>query len=66
MTIQGLDEGLMARIVGLHGNRRFALDYRPQPYVEMLNLELRNVPSLYDFQRTRRLQQLENSLEDSP
>ena len=56
VTIQGLDEGPMARIVGLHGNRRFELDYRPAPYVEYLNREVRAAPSLYDFQRARRLQ----------
>ena len=54
VTIQGVDEGPMARIVGLHGNREFKLDYRPGPYVEHLNTELRMVPSLYEYQRERR------------
>lgn len=55
VTVQGLDEGPMARIVGLHGNREFKLDYRPAPYVEMLNEPLESVPSLYDYQRNLRL-----------
>ena len=55
VTVQGLDEGPMARIVGLHGNREFRLDYRPTPYVEMLNEPLASVPSLYDYQRDQRL-----------
>ena len=55
VTVQGLDEGPMARIVGLHGNRTFELDYRPEPYVEMLNVTLESVPSLYEYQRDRRL-----------
>ena len=55
VTVQGLDEGPMARIVGLHGNREFKLDYRPTPYVEMLNKPLASVPSLYDYQRDQRL-----------
>lgn len=55
VTVQGLDEGPMARIVGLHGNRKFKLDYRPRPYVEMLNEPLESVPSLYDYQRHQRL-----------
>lgn len=55
VTVQGLDEGPMARIVGLHGNREFKLDYRPTPYVEMLNQPLESVPSLYDYQRDQRL-----------
>ncbi|MEL7312817.1 MAG: hypothetical protein AAFN07_14980, partial [Pseudomonadota bacterium] len=56
VTIQGLDEGPMARIVGLHGNRHFELDYRPAPYVELLNVELEAVPSLYDYQQSARRQ----------
>ena len=55
VTVQGLDEGPMARIVGLHGNRTFKLDYRPKPYVEMLNVSLDSVPSLYDYQKRLRL-----------
>ena len=31
VTLQGLDEGPMALIVGVHGNREFELDYRPKP-----------------------------------
>ena len=55
VTVQGLDEGPMARIVGLHGNRTFKLDYRPAPYVEMLNKEVESAPSLYEYQLKRRL-----------
>ena len=57
ITVQGLDEGPMARIIGLHGNRHFRLDYRPVPYVERLNSELKYIPSLYDFQKAQRLGQ---------
>lgn len=55
VTVQGLDEGPMARIVGLHGNRKFELDYRPTPYIEMLNVMPKAVPSLYEYQRNQRL-----------
>jgi len=54
VTVLGLDEGPMARIVGLHGNRQFKLDYRPEPYIEGLNVELRTAPSLYDYQLSKR------------
>ena len=54
VTVQGLDEGPMARIVGLHGNREFRLDYRPAPYVEMLNSAVESAPSLYEFQKAQR------------
>jgi len=55
VTLLGLDEGPMARIVGLHGNREFRLDYRPQPYVASLNKAIDSVPSLYEYQLSRRL-----------
>ncbi len=54
VTVQGLDEGPMARIIGLHGNRTFKLDYRPEPYVELLNQAVAAVPSLYDYQKKQR------------
>ncbi len=57
VRILGIDEGPMARIVGLHGNRTFELDYRPAPYVERLNTALTTVPSLYDYQLRMRLSQ---------
>lgn len=50
VTIQGVDEGPDARIIGLHGNRRLELDYRPQAYVTKLNEKVVSIPSLYDYQ----------------
>ena len=55
VRLLGVDEGPNARIVGLHGNREFSLDYRPAPYTERLNEELVLVPSLYDYQLRQRL-----------
>ena len=55
VTVLGLDEGPMARIVGLHGNRTFKLDYRPAPYVERLNVPLSATPSLHEYQLGKRL-----------
>jgi len=54
VTLTGLDEGPDARIVGISGNRKFAVDYRPAPYIEGLNRDMRDVPSLYDWQFTAR------------
>lgn len=56
VTALGLDEGPLASIVGLHGNRKFILEYTPEPYVEALNSELHNIPSLYDYQLSKRLE----------
>ena len=47
-------EGPGARIVGLHGNRRMSLTYRPHPHVEMLNEAVAAAPSLYEYQLARR------------
>ena len=58
IRVQGLDEGPHARIVGLHGNRKLSLDYRPEPYIEKLNQRLLTVPSLYDYQLTQRTRAL--------
>ena len=55
VMLLGIDEGPDARIVGLHGNREFELDYRPAPYIEMLNVEVAAAPSLYDYQLQQRL-----------
>ena len=46
VKLLAIDEGPMARIVGLHGNREFELDYRPAPYTEKLNKELVTIPFL--------------------
>ncbi len=55
VTLEGLAEGPDARIVGVSGNRKFKLDYRPQPYVEGLNQKMKDVPSLYQWQLNKRL-----------
>ena len=55
VTLQGLDEGPDARIIGLSGNRKFELDYRPKPYIDFLNRPITHAPSLYYYQRSQRL-----------
>ncbi len=47
-------EGPGARIVGLHGNRSLALDYKPDAYVEGTNQPPVGIPSLYDYQLAKR------------
>ena len=61
VTLLGIDEGPLARIVGLHGNREFTLDYRPEPYIESLNIPLTAVPSLYDYQLQKRRDKASNA-----
>jgi len=55
VTLRGLAEGPDARIIGISGNRDFELDYRPTPYTERVNIAMDDVPSLYDYQLSKRL-----------
>ena len=61
VTLEGLDEGPMAIIVGIHGNRQFEIDYRPEPLVSILNTYVSEVPSLYDYQLSKRLDALRSA-----
>lgn len=54
VLLEGTAEGPEARIVGLHGNREFSLDYRPAPYIELMNEAVSAAPSLYDHQLAKR------------
>lgn len=56
VDLRGLAEGPDARIVGVSGNRNFEVDYFPKPYMERLNSSMNDVPSLYDYQLSQRLQ----------
>jgi hypothetical protein len=55
VILEGLAEGPAARIVGVSGNREFEVDYYPSPYAERINVEMSDVPSLYDYQLQKRL-----------
>ncbi len=55
VTIYAGSEGPDARIIGMHGNRPLLLDHTPEPHVEWLNKPVSSVPSLYEYQRQKRL-----------
>jgi hypothetical protein len=59
VILEGVDEGPMALIVGVHGNREFGLDYRPQPLLSVLNKTVSEAPSLYKYQLRKRLNALQ-------
>ena len=61
VTLEGVDEGPMAIIVGVHGNRNFDLDYRPMPLINIMNTSIEEIPSLYDHQLRIRLNTLQTS-----
>ena len=50
VQLRGAAEGPEARIVGISGNRNFDIYYDPAPYIERLNHDMTDVPSLYDYQ----------------
>lgn len=58
VVLEGVDEGPMAIIVGIHGNREFEIDYRPEPLISILNTKATEIPSLYDHQLSERLKAL--------
>lgn len=54
VTISSGLEGPGERIVGLHANRKIAVEYNPAPYIEATGQAIDAVPSLYDWQLARR------------
>lgn len=53
VRLEGLAEGPDAFILGIHGNRRFEVDYRPEPRALSVNREP-EIRSLYDWQLRQR------------
>lgn len=56
VTLRGLAEGPDARLIGISGNRKFDIDYYPEPYLEKINDRVEEIPSLYQYQLQKRLQ----------
>jgi Pectate lyase superfamily protein len=55
VNLTGLEEGPDARLIGIYGNRNYKISYLPKPYLDLLNTEPAQVPSLYAWQRAQRL-----------
>jgi hypothetical protein len=53
ITLTGPKDGVQARILGVHGNREFLIEYAPDPHIEQLN-QKPFIPSLYDYQLDQR------------
>lgn len=53
--LNGMDNGPYARLIGVHGNHDLKIKYEPKAYIEETNNTLEDVPSLYDYQLTKRL-----------
>jgi hypothetical protein len=55
VLLYGMKDGPFARIIGVHGNTKFEVKYEPDAYIEFLNTSMEKIPSLYDFQLSKRL-----------
>tara|TARA_R110000868_G_scaffold71713_3_gene209741 strand:- start:14561 stop:16204 length:1644 start_codon:yes stop_codon:yes gene_type:complete len=55
VLINGMKDGVAARVIGLYGNHEIRLNYAPHCYVEFLNKQIKNIPSLYDYQLHKRI-----------
>lgn len=55
ILLNGMKDGPFARLIGVHGNHDFKIEYGPSSYKEMTNTKLKDVPSLYKYQLNNRL-----------
>lgn len=55
IILNGMNDGPYARLIGIHGNKSFKIDYGPDAYIEFLDKTIPTVPSLYDYQLKKRL-----------
>jgi hypothetical protein len=46
VLLNGMKDGPFARLIGVHGNHTFKIEYGPSPYIEMTNTKLKDIPSL--------------------
>ncbi len=56
IVLNGMQDGPFANLIGVYGNKFFEIDYNPNAYIEFLNASIYNMPSLYDYQLSKRLQ----------
>ncbi len=54
VRILGQTEGPDARVIGIYGNRKFAVEHYPSPYIADINSKV-SIPSLYEYQKQKRL-----------
>lgn len=55
ILLNGMKDGPFARLVGIHGNHDFTINYGPSSYIEYTNKAVKEIPSLYHYQLNNRL-----------
>ena len=53
--LNGMSDGPHARVIGISGNSIFNVQYGPSAYIDSVNMELSHIPSLYDYQLSKRI-----------
>jgi len=54
IRILGQTEGPDARVIGMYGNRTFAVEHYPVPHIADINSKVA-IPSIYEYQKQKRL-----------
>ncbi len=54
VILNGMKDGPNARLIGVHGNLPVEVVYGPSAYIEQLNEEMTQIPSLYRYQLKKR------------
>ena len=58
ITLNGMNDGPFARLIGVNGNQNFKIEYGPDAYIESINQPISVAPSLYDYQLKKRMHQI--------
>lgn len=58
VILNGMNDGPLARIIGVKANLPIKVEYGPDAYIEGENTYYRNIPSLYYYQLEKRLNNL--------
>ncbi|MEQ8581560.1 MAG: hypothetical protein RIC30_08040 [Marinoscillum sp.] len=55
VTLNGMTDGPMARLMGIYANRKIEVVYGPDAYIERVNSQISDVRSLYQYQLDSRI-----------
>ncbi len=55
LLLNGMADGPLARLIGVHANLPIKIDYAPKAHIEWTNKAITEIPSLYEYQLEARL-----------
>ncbi|WP_298541852.1 hypothetical protein [uncultured Aquimarina sp.] len=55
IKLDGMNNGPNARVIGVWGNKKIEIDYNPKVYTSFTNVAMEFIPSLYNYQLSKRL-----------